>query len=211
MQLLLNKTNDSVHYIPCSIFTPVFLFCIPSLPALSLLWQPFRPALLSGPRGDEQTPIITQVSVKWITGWLIELLDGKHPSWLVQLGMLRLLSHLLSHLSADAWQGWHAHFQRHCWGSEGVVCSPCVPWHTRCDMGRARQKQPCRNRLQLRTVVIQRCMMRCDLRLFCVLHNNQNRNLCKSHFNQWLIIYVQKAWGWKQMSITKANQFPFFF
>lgn len=45
------------------------------------------------PRGEEQTPIITQVSVKWIIGRLIELLDGKHPSWVVQLSVLSLLPH----------------------------------------------------------------------------------------------------------------------
>ncbi len=54
------------------------------------------------PRGEEQTPIITQVSVKWIIGRLIELHDGKHPSWVVRLSVLSSLPHL----SADA-QGWH--------------------------------------------------------------------------------------------------------
>lgn len=73
------------------------------------------------PRGEEQTPIITQVSVKWIIGRLIELLDGKHPSWVVQLSVLSLLPHL----SADA-QGWHVHIHCHCWERQGVVCSRCV-------------------------------------------------------------------------------------
>lgn len=37
------------------------------------------PSLFLG--GEKLTPIITQVSVKWIIGWVIELHDGKHPSW----------------------------------------------------------------------------------------------------------------------------------
>lgn len=57
------------------------LFVFHSLTSYS---QPNSPCG-SVPRGEEQTPIITQVSVKWITGWLIELLDGKHPSWVVRL------------------------------------------------------------------------------------------------------------------------------
>lgn len=91
--------------------------------ALPAKQNPPSPPCGSVPRGEEQTPIITQVSVKW----LIELLDGKHPSWVVQRNVLRLLPHL----SADA-RGWHAHVHRHCWGSKGVVCSLCALWQTPC-------------------------------------------------------------------------------
>lgn len=65
--------------------------------------------------------------MKWIIGWLIELLDGKHPSWVVRLSVLRLLPHL----SADAW-GWHAHVHCQRWESKAVVCSLCVLWQTSC-------------------------------------------------------------------------------
>lgn len=79
------------------------LFTLHSIFASSFYYHP--PWLHSCsfiPRGEEQTPIITQVSVKWIIGRLIELHDGKHPSWVVQLSVLSPLRHL----SADA-QGWH--------------------------------------------------------------------------------------------------------
>lgn len=88
------------------------LFVFYSLTSLSVLTSytntthPYFPPWLRScsfiPRGEEQTPIITQVSVKWIIGRLIELHDGKHPSWVVRLSVLRPLPHL----SADA-QGWH--------------------------------------------------------------------------------------------------------
>lgn len=157
------------------------LFVLHSLTFCSVFALPAKqppPPCGSVPRGEEQTPIITQVSVKWIIGWLIELLDGKHPSWVVQLSVLRLLPHL----SADAW-GSHAHVHRRCWGSKGVVCSLCVLSQTLCDRDMCSSKTPATQKRDNATF-----LMRCNLRLFCVLHNHQNYKLSTSHFNQLLII-----------------------
>lgn len=103
---------NEFHYISYSIFTlviPVSLFSLTRFSlclASSVTTHPRSPPWLCScsfiPRGEEQTPIITQVSVKWIIGRLIELHDGKHPSWVVRLSVLSPLPHL----SADA-QGWH--------------------------------------------------------------------------------------------------------
>lgn len=107
------------------------LVCIHSLLTLaastasSSCSQPRSPPQLLScsfiPRGEEQTPIITQVSVKWIIGRLIELLDGKHPSWVVRLSVLSLLPHL----PAARAQGLHVHIQRLCWERRGVVFGGC--------------------------------------------------------------------------------------
>lgn len=96
-----------------SLFVFIHFWLWLPLPPLLLLLQPPPPPpqLLSCsfiPRGEEQTPIITQVSVKWIIGRLIELLDGKHPSWVVRLSVLSLLPHL----PAARAQGRHVHIQR---------------------------------------------------------------------------------------------------
>ena len=101
---------NEFHYIYSSIFTlviPVSLFSLTSHSVFSSFApHPHSPPWLRScsfiPRGEEQTPIITQVSVKWIIGRLIELHDGKHPSWVVRLSVLSPPPHL----SADA-QGWH--------------------------------------------------------------------------------------------------------
>lgn len=107
------------------LFVFIYSLLTPSLLSLPTTTHPHSPAWLRScsfiPRGEEQTPIITQVSVKWIIGRLIELLDGKHPSWVVRLSVLSLLPHL----SADALD-WCIHIHCHCWERQGVVCSRCM-------------------------------------------------------------------------------------
>lgn len=110
---------NEFHSISYSIFTlviPVSLFSLthsslrlcllrqppPTLPHPPPCSPPWLRSCSFIPRGEEQAPIITQVSVKWIIGRLIELHDGKHPSWVVRLSVLSPLPHL----SADA-QGWY--------------------------------------------------------------------------------------------------------
>lgn len=100
------------HYISYSIFTLGILVSVFSLtpswfPAPTLTHHhPHSPPWLFScifiPRGEELSLVITQVSVKWIIGRLIELHDGKHPSWVVWQSVLSPLPHA----SADA-QGWH--------------------------------------------------------------------------------------------------------
>lgn len=82
-----------------SLLTPPWLPAQTSTHSLSFVWLCSCSFL---PRGEELSPIITQVSVKWIIGRLVELHDGKHLSWVVWLSVLS--PHL--HPSADA-QGWH--------------------------------------------------------------------------------------------------------
>lgn len=96
-----------------SLLTPPWLPAPTSTHSLSLQFWLCSCSFL--PRGEELSPIITQVSVKWIVGRLTELHDGKHPSWVVWLSVLSPLLHP----SADA-QGWHACMLRATAGENGV-------------------------------------------------------------------------------------------
>lgn len=103
----MNFTTSPTPSSPSSFMSLCFsLSSLSALTSYTNTTHPYFPPWLHScsfiPRGEEQTPIITQVSVKWIIGRLIELHDGKHPSWVVRLSVLRPLPHL----SADA-QGWH--------------------------------------------------------------------------------------------------------
>lgn len=154
----LSSSHPLLHLYSC-LFV---LHSLTSCPVFALPAKQPPPPCSAVPRGEEQTPIITQVSVKWIIGWLIELLDGKHPSWVVRLSVLRLLPHL----SADA-RGWHAHVHCQRWESKAVVCSLCVLWQTSCHKDMCSSKTPVQKWAGLRNMMMQHCLMRCNLRLFC--------------------------------------------
>lgn len=119
---------SSLHLL---LVTPVSLFFIHSHLTLSLLplptttTHPYSPPRLRScsfiPRGEEQTPIITQVSFEmnhWVADW---------AAWWETSILNSTTKCAQPSTSSLCWcLGLPVHILCHCWERQGVVCSHCV-------------------------------------------------------------------------------------